>query len=81
MYRVYFDGNEGPDNERYGLWLDRSREELAQIPGGPQEGMVITIYMIGEIEMEAVLEWDDIWKAWTARWIEGTTRPNHDKWD
>jgi hypothetical protein len=81
VYRVYFDSNEGPDNERYGLWLNRSREELGRIPGGPQDGMVITIYMIGEIEMEAVLQWDQTCNAWTARPIEESTRSNHKTWD
>ena len=81
MHRVYFDGNDGPDNERYGLWLAKSVEDLAQIPGGPREGMQVTIYMIGEIEMEATLEWDTKWDAWTARWIEGTIRPNTETWD
>jgi hypothetical protein len=53
MYRIYFDGNEGPDDpaDRYGLWLTKSKEDLVRIPGGPQEGMLVTIYMTGEIEM------------------------------
>lgn len=81
MHRIYFDGNDGPDNERYGLWLDKSREDLAKIPGGPREGLMVTIYMIGEIEMEATLEWDATWQAWTARPVAGTVRDNHETWD
>ena len=80
MYRIYFDGNEGDEDGRYGLWLDRSREGLAKIPGGPKEGMTVTIYMIGEIEMEAILEWNSRWNGWVARPIEGTIRENHETW-
>jgi hypothetical protein len=81
MHRIYFDGNEGPDSHRYGLWLDKSLEDLAKIPGGPREGMMVTIYMTGEIEMEATLEWDAKWKGWTAHPVEGTVRQNHETWD
>jgi hypothetical protein len=81
MHRIYFDSNEGTEDWRYGLWLSKSIEELAKIPGGPKEGMLVTIYMIGEIEMEATLEWNARWDGWTARPLEGTVRPNTDTWD
>ena len=42
---------------------------------------MVTIYMIGEIEMEATLEWDAAWLAWTARPVAGTIRDNHETWD
>jgi hypothetical protein len=79
--RIYFDSNDGPDSERYGLWLDKSLEDLAKIPGGPREGQIVTIYMVGEIEMEAALEWDDPRQAWTARPVPGTLRDNRETWD
>ena len=50
-------------------------------PGGPAKGMAITIYMIGEIEMEATLEWNMKWSAWTARPVEGTVRANTQTWE
>jgi hypothetical protein len=82
MHRVYFDGNEGPEGvERYGLWLSKSVEDLAKIPGGPREGMRVLIYMIGEVEMEATLEWDAKWGGWTGRPIEGTCKPSLETWD
>jgi len=79
--RVYFDGNEGTEENLYGLWLSKSIEDLAKIPGGPKEGMKITIYMVGEIEMDALLEWNEAWNGWTARPIAGTVRDNNEKWD
>ena len=81
MHRIYFDGNEGTETNRYGLWLARSQEDLAKIPGGPREGMKVTIYMIGEIEMEAILEWNARWNGWTAQPIDGTVRSNREVWD
>jgi hypothetical protein len=83
MYRIYFDGNEGPDEpaNRYGLWLDKSKKDLANIPGGPVEGMLVTIYMVAEMEMEATLEWNAKWNDWTAKPVEGTIRDNHETWD
>lgn len=81
-HRVYFDSNEGTEDGRYGLWLDKSRADLAKIPGGPKEGMTVTIYMVGEIEAEATLEWcRDPWNAWGARPVEGSFRPNIETWD
>ena len=81
MHRIYFDGNEGPDSERYGLWLGKSVEDLDKIPGGSQEGMRVVIYMVGEIGMEATLEWNTHWNGWTGRPIEGTIKPNTETWD
>ena len=43
--------------------------------------MLITIYMVGKIEMEATLEWNPKWNGWTARPVEGTIRDNHETWD
>ncbi|MGO4683471.1 hypothetical protein [Hyphomicrobium sp. 2TAF46] len=80
MHRIYFDSNERVEIGLYGLWLDKSRDDLAKIPGGPKEGLIVTIYMIGEIEMEARLEWNSEWRAWTAREVAGTVRDNHETW-
>jgi hypothetical protein len=81
MHRIYFDGNSRTDIGCYWLGLNRSREDLAKIPGGPKEGVMVTIYEIGEIEMEATLEWDATLQAWTAREVPGTLRDNHETWD
>jgi hypothetical protein len=81
MNCVYFYSNTDPDCDRYGLWLTRSLNDLAKIPNGPKDGMLITIYMIGEIEMEATLEFDPVWATWTARPSRGTVRENTEKWE
>lgn len=71
MYRVYFDTNEGTDHG-YGLWLDASKRDLSDIPGGPQEGMRIIIYMTGELEMEAVLAFESEQNVWIAQPVPET---------
>lgn len=73
MYRVYFDTNEGTDNG-YGLWLDASKRDLSDIPGGPQEGMRIIIYMTGELEMEAVLAFESEQNVWIAQPVPETVK-------
>jgi len=81
MDRVYFDGNETEENDHYGLWLSKSMRDLAKIAGGPREGMLVTIYMVGEIEMEATLEWNAKLRAWTAKPILGSIRENTETWE
>lgn len=70
--RVFFDTNDG--NWEYGYWLDfpKSKAELAQIEGGPREGMRVQIYMPGELEVEAILKWDRT--IWVGMPVEGTLR-------
>jgi len=80
MHRIYFDSNDGTEEGLYGLWLTKSIEDLSKIPGGPKVGMLVTIYMIGEIEMEATLEWNVKWDAWTARPQLETVRDNTETW-
>lgn len=73
MHRIYFDTNEGVEGG-YGLWLSASREDIARIPGGPQDGMRVIIYMAGEVEMEAVLAFMPEHAAWIASPVAGTIR-------
>lgn len=81
MHRIYASGNDCDKNGCFVLWLDKSREDLAKIPGGPREGMVVTIYGIGEFEMEATLEWVAPLEEWIDRPVPGTFRGNHDVWN
>jgi hypothetical protein len=75
VYRVFFDTNTGTvDGRGYRLWFDKSRSDLARIPGGPREGMRVIIYMDEELEMEATLAFDLASKAWIAIPVAGTTK-------
>ncbi|WP_018267414.1 hypothetical protein [Methylosinus sp. LW4] len=73
MHRIYFDTNEGPvGNDRYGLWLDASLKDMEPIADQLHDGLRVVIYMTGELEMQATLEFDKALNAWTARPIAGT---------
>lgn len=64
MHRIYFDTNDLAPNGGYCLGVG----------GSLRDGLHVIIYMTGELEMEAVLEFDARWKRWTAHPIEGTTK-------
>jgi hypothetical protein len=74
MFRIYFDTNDGTGDGRYGLWVKGSLDDIAPIADRLRDGMHIISYMTGELEMEAVLEFDQKWKAWTARPVPGTEK-------
>jgi hypothetical protein len=77
MHRIYFDANEAtfePGVCRYDLGLRSSVKDLAEIVD-KHDGMRVIIYMPGELEMEATLEFDAKYGCWMARPIPGTT--NH----
>ena len=79
--RVYFDSNDGDESGRYLLGFPKSKADLAKIEGGPQEGMLVTIYMVGEIEMEAHLTWNPAWNSWVGRPDLSSVRDNTESWD
>jgi hypothetical protein len=72
LSRIYFDTNERPDGDRYGLWLSTSLADIESIGGELRDGLHVIIYMPDELEMEAVLQFDPEWAAWTARPVKGT---------
>jgi hypothetical protein len=59
---------ENPDgsDQLYRLWFQKSKEDLSKILGGLREGILDTIYMAGEIEMDATLQWSQKWIGWPA---------------
>jgi hypothetical protein len=67
LHRIYFDANDGPDPDRFGLWVEGSRRDIEPIADQLRNGLRVIIYQTGEMEMEAVLEFDPEWNAWTAR--------------
>jgi hypothetical protein len=74
MHRIYFDTNEGPDSRRYALWLRQSLEDMAAISDELHDGLHVIIYMTDELEMEAILEFDNTHGAWMAKPIKGTEK-------
>lgn len=79
LSKVFFDTNEATDDGKHCiLWLDQSIKDLAKIAGGPKEGMVVVVYMLGEVEMEATLIRNDSLNAWTGKYHTGTLRNNYE---
>jgi hypothetical protein len=73
-YRIYFDTNNGTMAYGYPLACYGSLRDIEPIADKLKEGMRIVIYMTGELEMEAVLEFDRDNARWIARPIEGTLK-------
>jgi hypothetical protein len=78
LYRIYFDTNEVLYHEdgtcRYDLGIPGSSRDIRPIAGELQDGMRVVIYMTGELEMEAILQFDRKFSRWLARPVEGTTK-------
>ena len=73
MYRIYFDSNNGVDGG-YSLSCFGSLQDIAPIEAKLREGMHVTLYMTGEMELEAVLEFDRARGRWIGRPVAGTLR-------
>jgi hypothetical protein len=74
LHRMYFDTNERDASGRYHLGIAGSLRDIAPIAERLREGIRVIIYMTGELEMEATLEFDMASGAWMARPIEGTLK-------
>ena len=72
--RIFFDTNEGDPPVAYWLTLPLSKADLGALEPQPREGMLVTIYMSGELEMEATLRWNDDLVVWAAEPVAGTIR-------
>lgn len=72
MHRIYFDTNDGNLEEGYSLNINGSKTDLARIGDELCDGLKVIIYMTNEIEMEAVLKFDNDHGYWKAMPIKGT---------
>ncbi len=72
MYRIYFDTNTGDGSGRYDLGIAGSCKDIAPIAHHLKDGLRVIIYMAKELEVEAILEWDESGDRWMARPLEGT---------
>jgi len=55
---VYFDSNAGTNDDGYILWFDRSLRDLSALGSGAADGLLVTLYMPEEIEIQARLKFD-----------------------
>lgn len=73
LHRVFFDSNNSLDGVRYDLGLPAAMHDLSRIPD-LRDGVRVIICMPNELEMEAILEYDQALGRWGALPIEGTIR-------
>ncbi len=74
MHRIYFDENAGDGNGRYDLGIPGSRRDLAPLAGELGNGLHVMLYDGQEIEVEAVLEFDEASDRWMALPLWDTIR-------
>jgi hypothetical protein len=72
--RVQFSTNDRAATNRYGLWLAASLRDLEKLGDELVNGTRVIIYEPGELEMEAVVNFDADWNAWIATGDEATIR-------
>lgn len=59
MHRIYFDDNAGDERGRYDLGIPGSRRDLEPLAAELSNGVHVMLYDGQEIEVEAVLEFDE----------------------
>jgi hypothetical protein len=74
MYHIYFDGNEGDDQDRFDLGIPGSLRDIEKLSGELTEGMHVILYDDEELEVEAVLEFNPKHKIWMGRPLWDTLR-------
>jgi hypothetical protein len=74
MDRIYFDENAGDERGRYDLCIPGSRRDLEQLAGKLGNGVHVMLYDGQEIEVEAVLEFDQASNRWMALPLWDTIR-------
>jgi hypothetical protein len=74
LYRIYFDENEGDEQDRFDLGIPGSLRDIEPLRGKLSHGMRVLCYDNQAIEVEAILEWDARFKQWMARPLWETIR-------
>ena len=74
MHRIYFDENLGDENGRYDLGIPGSRRDPASLAGELTKGVHVMLYDGQDIEVEAILEFDEASDRWMALALWDTIR-------
>jgi hypothetical protein len=67
VHRIYFDTNEGDEDDRFDLGIPGSLKDIAPIADNLRDGMRVVLYMTDELEVEAILEFEPKYGHWLAR--------------
>jgi hypothetical protein len=65
--RIYFDTNEQVRDDTYSLGIAGSVEDIRRLGDSMSHGMRVTLYMTGELEVEAILEYDAVHECWPGK--------------
>ncbi len=74
MDRIYFDENASHERGRHDLGIPGSRRDLERLTGKLGNGVHVILYDDQEIEVEAVLEFDQASNRWMALPLWNTIR-------
>ncbi len=66
MYRIYFDENAGDERGRFDLGIPGALRDIEPIASQLSDGMHVILYDSEELEVEAVLEFDQEYRCWMA---------------
>jgi hypothetical protein len=78
MHRIYFDTNEGDARGRFDLGIPGSLHDIEPIAPQLTDGMRVILYDSEELEVEAVLEYDQNYQRWMADPIWSTLKRSHE---
>ena len=65
--RIYFDTNELDDSGAYSLSVFGAQKDIKRLGDSLHPGMRVLLYMTDELEVEATLEYDGVYKRWLGR--------------
>jgi hypothetical protein len=74
MHRIFFDGNDGSMIRGWELRFQQSIEDMAAIGSDLREGLHVIIYSPNELEMEAILKFEESIGYWIGIPVPGTIK-------
>jgi hypothetical protein len=78
MHRIYFDSNEGDERGRFDLGIPGALRDIEPISSDLTDGMHVILYDNEELEIEAVLEFDQEYQRWMASPLWNTLKRSSD---
>jgi len=65
--RIYFDTNESEDTDLFNLSIPGSLKDIHGLSDSLRPGLRVLLYMTDDLEVEATLEYDNVYKRWLGR--------------
>ena len=74
MHRIYFDPNAGDERGRFDLGIPGALSDIELISSEFSDGMHVILYDNDQLEVEAVLEFDQKYQRWMAHPLWNTLK-------